>query len=204
MDNQTTLVIIGATGLVGSHVLNMALESQLIKKVIAYSRKPLPAHPKLKVIIDELSQIHSHLEDLKGTHYVCALGTTIKVAKTRSAFEAVDDLAVYEFARVVKHQEGKLAVISSLGADPDSLVYYSRVKGQMELKVQNLLGNQVRFFRPSLLVGDRKHSRFAENFGALLRFLPIWIGPLKRYRPIEAEKIAAEILQWVIADSSKL
>ncbi len=159
-------VIAGATGLVGSQLVVELLTDPTYTQVVVLTRRPWSKkHPKLKaVIIGDLSEILSHAHNLAGDVYFCCIGTTIKTAGSREAFEKVDLIAVRDFAEVAKRNKAKTFVlVSASGAHPKSKIFYSRIKGQAEQAVEGAAPKVV-IFRPSLLIGDRAEERFGEKF----------------------------------------
>ena len=128
----------------------------------------------------------------------CCLGTTMKQAGSPDAFRKVDFTYVVELARVaVRHRASQFLVVTAVGADPQSRILYSRVKGEAEEALRRLQFESIQIFRPSLLVGARSQGRPAERVAGLLSLLVAWafVGPLSRYRPIKAEAVARAMVQ---------
>jgi uncharacterized protein YbjT (DUF2867 family) len=194
-----TALVAGASGLVGGHVLQLVLEDPAYRRVTVLARRELPlAHKKLEqrvVGFDHLAQI----ADFPRVHDVfCCLGTTMKLAGSEDAFRKVDCTYVVELARVaVRHRASQFLLVTALGADPRSRIFYNRVKGDAEEAVRRLQFEGIQIFRPSLLVGARARSRPAERVAALLSPLVAWafVGPLARFRPIKAEAVARAIVR---------
>ncbi len=158
-------VIIGSTGLVGSVLLQKLLSDNEIQQVISVSRRSvLIDNKKLKeIIISDLSDLPDHQNALKGDIYFCCLGTTIKSAGSQENFRKVDYDAIVNFGKIAKANNAQsFVVVSAMGANPRSLFFYSRVKGDAEMALQELGLNQLVIFRPSLLIGSRKDFRLGE------------------------------------------
>ncbi|MCR4294954.1 MAG: oxidoreductase [Elusimicrobia bacterium] len=191
-----TAAVAGATGLVGGFVLRRLLEDPGTGRVIAPTRRPLAAHPKLENPI-----LASGWPELNGLDeaYGC-LGTTRKDAGSAAAFRAVDlDLAV-AFARAAKTGGARsFGLVSSAGADAGSAFLYPRVKGEAEAAVGALGFETVVIARPSLLLGERVRPRPAERLGeaALALASPFLVGPLRKYRAISADAVAAALIASV-------
>lgn len=152
-------IIIGSTGLVGSHLLIKLLNDSAIDKVISFVRRPQMVHPKLQEI--EFSTF-DEITPQKGDLYFCCLGTTIKKAGSQENFTKVDHDGVLKFATIAK--EGKsLAIVSAAGADKDSYIFYNRVKGQTEEDLKKLRLRNLIIMRPSLLIGEREEKRPLEK-----------------------------------------
>jgi len=194
-----TALVAGASGLVGGHVLRLLLQDPTYARVTVLARRELAlAHGKLDqrvVGFDHLAQI----ADFPRVHDVfCCLGTTMKQAGSPDAFRKVDCTYVVELARVaVRHRASQFLVVTALGADPRSRIFYSRVKGEAEEAVRRLQFDGIQIFRPSMLVGARAESRPAERVAGLLSPLVAWafVGPLARYRPIKAEAVARALVR---------
>jgi uncharacterized protein YbjT (DUF2867 family) len=192
-------LVVGASGLVGSHVLRLLLEDPAYAHVTVLARRELPlAHKKLEqrvVTFDHLAQV----ADFPRVHDVfCCLGTTMKQAGSPDAFRRVDYTYVVELARVaVRHRASQFLAVTAVGADPASRILYSRVKGETEEAVRRLQFEGIQIFRPSLVVGARAQGRPAERVARLLGLLVAWafVGPLSRYRPIKAEALARAMVQ---------
>jgi len=198
-----TALVAGASGLVGSHVLRLLLEDPAYVRVTVLARRELPlAHKKLEqrvLTFDRLAQI----ADFPRVHDVfCCLGTTMKQAGSPEAFRTVDYTYVVELARVAaRHRASQYLVVTALGADPRSRIFYSRVKGETEATLRRLQFEGMQIFRPSWLVGARTKSRPAERVAGILGPLVAWafVGPLARYRPIKADAVARALVRVALA-----
>jgi uncharacterized protein YbjT (DUF2867 family) len=194
-----TALVAGASGLVGSHVLRLLLEDPTYQRVTVLGRRELPlAHKKLEqrvVGFDRLAQV----ADFPRVHDVfCCLGTTMKHAGSQEAFRKVDCSYVVELGRVaVRHRASQFLMVTALGADPRSRIFYNRVKGEAEEAVRRLQFEGLQIFRPSLLLGARTDRRPAERMTVMLSPLIAWafVGPLARFRPIPAVAIARAMVR---------
>ena len=193
MDNRKALIV-GATGLIGGYCLQELLNDPVYSDVTAIVRKPtLADHSKLNTVVADFNDLEGYLGKIEAEDVFCCLGTTIKRAGSRVAFKAVDYSLVVSVADEMRKQGAKqFLVISSMGADPGSKIFYSRVKGEMEREIQRLGYPCLRIIRPSLLLGPREDFRPGERIGGLLSPLlnPLMVGPLKKYRPVEARRVA--------------
>jgi uncharacterized protein YbjT (DUF2867 family) len=191
-----SVLLAGATGLVGRALLQQLLADAATTAVHALVRGAAPDSP-----VDP--RLHWQRVNYAGLPLLpradsayCTLGTTIKVAGSQEAFRAVDLGAVLAFARAARESGvQRLAVVSALGADARSATFYNRVKGEMEAAVAALGYPVLVFARPSLLVGDRgplgQPPRPAERL-ALALALSAPLAPLipKAWRPIDAATVA--------------
>ncbi len=194
-----TAILIGATGLVGGHLLQLLLESPAYSKVIAVSRRPVAlSHKKLVPMeIGSFDLLGSALAGVKADDAFCCLGTTIRQAGTKAEFHKVDYGYALEFAHsVLRNGATHFLLVSALGAEARSPVFYNRVKGLLEKEVSALSFRQVSIFRPSLLVGERAESRPGEAMGIRFSALiaPFLRGPLRSMLPINGADVAAAML----------
>ncbi len=186
------ILLAGATGLTGEHLLDRLLNEPTITRVLAPSRRPLAKHPHLENPVGDPSVF---LPELKGRVDIafCCLGTTIKLAGSQEAFRAVDHDMVVAFAKRAREMGARhLIVLSAIGADPKSSVFYNRVKGEMEQSLRAQDWPQLTIARPSLLIGDRTEPRLTEQLAApLSRLIP------GKYHGIEACQLARAL--WRLA-----
>ena len=186
------ILLAGATGLTGEHLLDRLLNEPTVARVLAPSRRPLAAHPHLENPVGELAALLPHLSGNVDIAF-CCLGTTIKQAGSEAAFRAVDHDLVLAFAARARALGARhLLVISALGADAHSPVFYNRVKGELEAALQAQDWPQLTIVRPSLLLGARREFRLGER---LLAPLARWIPG--KYRGIKACTLAHAL--WRLA-----
>lgn len=190
-----TALIAGASGLVGGELLQKLLQAPEYDEVVVLVRTPLPIdHPKLQQRIIDFDLLSEHKADFSADDIFCCLGTTIKKAKTKEAFQKVDYEYPLQMAKLAKQGGAeKFLVITAMGANAHSSIFYNRVKGQLEQAIQQLNLTSLFIFRPSLLVGERSEFRLGEKLASVLTrpLIPFFIGPLRKYRPILAEQVAA-------------
>ena len=194
-----TALLAGASGLVGSQLLPLLLNSARYSKVIVVGRKAVPVlHPKLVQVVTDLAQLEEVRFKLIADDVYCCLGTTLKQAGSKEAFYQVDFLYVVKLAALsAANFASQFLVVSSMGADAESRLYYSRVKGEMEAAVRQTPFRAIHLFRPSLLLGARAQPRLGERIAAaVLRVLhPLLRGPLLKYRPVPGAAVAAAMLR---------
>lgn len=198
-------VVIGATGLVGKRLVEKLAADGAWAGVLAVVRRPTSwRHPKIRSISFDFEnwqdldlQVRS-FSGMSSLDFFCCLGTTIGKAGSEENFKKVDYFSVVEFAKLAKNcKADQLLIVSALGANSHSSVFYNKTKGEMELEVQKTFPNKVYFARPSLLTGDREEFRLFERIAVL--FAPIFSillqGPLKKYRPISADAVAKALVE---------
>jgi len=189
-----TALLAGATGLIGSHVLQLLLANDAWSRVVTVGRRPMPqVHQKLEQRVLDLGELET-VSDLPHVDDVfCCLGTTIKRAGSQPAFRRVDHAFVLGVASAGLHAGAKqFLLVSAIGADAASRVFYSRVKGETESAIRKLTFQSVQIFRPSLLLGERSEFRLGERIAMVVAppLSLLLVGRLRRYRPIRAETVA--------------
>jgi uncharacterized protein YbjT (DUF2867 family) len=192
--NKTALLV-GATGLVGGDLLTILLGNNSgYQKVKVFTRKPLEIHhPKLEQTIVDFDKLYQYKEHFKVADVYCCLGTTIKKAGSQGAFRKVDYEYPIELAQLAEESAvERFLIITAMGSDKSSKVFYNRVKGEVEEKLQHTIIPSIHIFRPSLLLGEREEFRLGEKVAIMLS--PIlslaMIGGLRKYRPIQANNVA--------------
>jgi len=192
-------VVAGATGLIGGHLVELLLADSGYDRVTTLVRKQTPAkHPKLLQRVVDFDRLTEIPDFPVAEDAFCCLGTTIKEAGSQDAFYRVDFTYVLELARATSHQKAKqFLLVTALGADPKSRIFYNRVKGEIEQAVSQVPFAAIHVFQPSLLLGDRAESRPGERAAmAASRVLGFaFVGPLRRYRPIAARDVARAMVR---------
>ena len=177
--------LIGGTGLTGSLLVRQLLADPAITKVISISRRTLEiSNPKLaEVLISDLAGLSSIESKIRGDLYFCCLGTTIKAAGSKENFEKVDHAAIVAFAKIARAHDAKsFTLVSAMGANANSMIFYNRVKGRTENDVRALGLRALIIFRPALLVGPRHEFRLAE------RIMAKTLVPLSLILPARTQK----------------
>ena len=196
---MATALIAGASGLVGGELLAQLLAAAEYDRVVAVGRRPLDvSHPKLVSVTADFAALEKVTADLRCDDAFCCLGTTIRVAGSQEAFRAVDHAAVLAFAWAAQRAGAKrFFLVSALGADATSRVFYNRVKGETEAALVVLGFGTLGIFRPGLLLGRRKEFRLGERvFAALLWVMePLLVGRFRKYRSIEAAVVARAMMR---------
>ncbi|MGM8931155.1 NAD-dependent epimerase/dehydratase family protein [Salinicola halophyticus] len=189
------LLLAGVTGLVGSHLLTLALRDTRVDSVIALARSPVPANPKLRVIQTDFERLESATLDEHIDAAICVLGTTLRAAGSRQAFYRVDHDYPLHIATLARKQLANTFVLTSaIGANADSRFFYNRVKGELERDLQDIGFESLTFVRPTVIHGDRREIRTGER---------LMIMALQHLRPVlparwqlnPAECIASTLLE---------
>lgn len=192
------VLLVGATGLVGSTVLAKLLADDRIATVVAPTRHPMAAHAKLENPIVDFSHLPVDAEWWAVDGAICTLGTTRAKAGSDAAFRQVDydyPLAVARLAR--EHGAQRFALNSSLGADAKSRLLYPRTKGEVERDLQALNYPSLTIVRPGLIGGNREEFRAGERVAAVVLGV---LGPLlpRRYRISPATAIADALIDAAV------
>ncbi|WP_405154996.1 oxidoreductase [Paenibacillus sp. FSL K6-0108] len=197
--HERQALVIGATGLVGGLLVRSLLQNPAYGRVRVLVRRPLKwEHPKLEQHVVDWEQLTEHKDLFRDIDDLyCCLGTTIKKAGSQEKFRQVDFHYPVEAAKLAKEQGvSQMLVISSMGADAGSRVFYSRTKGEMEEALSAIGFRSLHIFRPSLILGDRKEKRLGEQLAArVMTFLDGWMkGRVDKYRAIQASTIARAMM----------
>jgi uncharacterized protein YbjT (DUF2867 family) len=194
-----TLMVVGATGLVGGAVLRQALDNPLVSRVIAPTRRPLPPARKLENPVVDFERLPEDAPWLAVDAVACALGATIRAAGSQAAFRRVDHDYVLAIARLARARGARaFALTSAVGASPRSRIFYNRVKGEAEASVAACGYPSLTIVRPGFIGGARRESRPAER--AALTVVAL-LGPVlpRRWRINPSENIARALLNAALA-----
>lgn len=189
-----TALISGASGLIGTHLLELLVADNTFIKIKSITRKPLKTEAaKISEIIVDFDSLNQFSQRLSADVVFCCLGTTIKTAGSQENFRTVDFTYCLELAKASKAQGAKqFILVSSLGADPLSGNFYLRTKGEIENAIAALDFDSFCIMRPSMLLGNRKEIRIGESIGKVFMKATgfLFAGPLKKYKAIEAITVA--------------
>lgn len=192
--------IIGSTGLIGSHLLNLLINNPDYATVRILIRRPLEfSHPKLEKKLVDFNDMESFRLALEGTEVIfCCIGTTMKKMKgDKEAYRKIDYGIAVQAAQLGKACGcEKFVLVSAVGADSKSRNFYLKLKGETEEGVQSSGIESVYILRPSLLIGNRKEFRAGEKLAAWLMPLFSFLLPA-RYRPVKASEVAKAMVNAV-------
>lgn len=192
-------LILGYTGAVGQELLHELIKSDKVNRIVCLGRKQPPIdHHKMVYVAADMNKLTEHLDAFAGISRVyCCLGTTIKQAGSQDAFKRVDYNMVVDAAHIAKQAGvGHFSVVSAMGANETSKVFYNRVKGESEKALQQIGFKRLSIFRPSLLTGSRKDFRLGEKIAQIIFPLVEWmlIGSFKHFRSISTNTVARAML----------
>ena len=189
-----TAIVLGASGLTGKLLLNRLLEDKEYVRVKIFTRRSLGlVHPKLKEFVGDLLQLEEFKKDFTGDEVFCCIGTTAKKTKDKTMYRKIDFGIPTDAAKLARANRIKsFLVVSALGANAKSKVFYNHTKGEMEKVVLNQKIQNTYILRPSLIKGKRDEDRLGEKIGAMIIKVisPVLLGKWKKYHVIEAMTIA--------------
>ena len=193
---KQTAIVLGATGLVGSSIVDEAIRASHIDRVVTITRRPAPsASPKVTNHVVDFERLDDYASLFSAGYLFSSLGTTRKQAGSIEAQRTVDLEYQYAAAQLAaRHGVEHYLLVSSTGADATSGNAYLKMKGELEQRVLQLPFKRISIFQPSVLAGERAEARPGEKIGGLLlqglRFVP----GFRRYRPIRGEQVAAKMV----------
>lgn len=196
---MASVALLGATGLVGRHVLELLANDREFGRIVVIARRRFgeATAPRIEGHIIDFDDLEAHADVFSVDQVICALGTTIKaVGGSRERFRAVDHDIPLTAARLA-HRKGArhFLLVSALGANARSRIFYNRVKGELEDALRTIGFRSVTIVRPSLLLGERQEVRVGESIAK--RFG--WILPGK-YKAVHARDVAAQLVASAKAD----
>ncbi|OAX45275.1 MULTISPECIES: oxidoreductase [unclassified Paenibacillus] len=206
-NHERQALVIGATGLVGGLLVRSLLQNPAYGRIRVLVRRPLEMeHPKLEQHVVDWEQLEEQKDLFRDVDDLyCCLGTTIKKAGSQENFRQVDFHYPVKAAKLAKeYGVSQMLVISSMGADAGSRVFYSRTKGEMEEALTDIGFRSLHIFRPSLILGDRKEKRLGEQLAAhAMTFLDRWMkGRVDKYRAIQASTIARAMMNIALVQTN--
>ncbi len=198
--DMKTAIVIGATGLVGGQLVQQLLEDPEFSRVLSFGRRSIGIRDaRLTEHIIDFEHAETWEPLVRGDVLFSTLGTTLAQAGSKAAQYRVDHSYQLRFAEAAAAGGVPVYVlISAAGADPRSLVFYSRMKGELDLKVSQLSFSSVNILRPGLLAGERAQSRPGERIAYMVLRAINKIGLAKKYRPVEARIVARAMIRAAI------
>jgi len=189
-----TALVIGATGLVGRAIVQHLLNDQAISKITILVRRLSDLnHQKINEVVVDFDKLADYKEQIRADHIYCTMGTTMAIAGSKQAFFKVDYTYPLKTAEIaIKNGAEIYSIVTAVGANARSSVFYSRTKGELEEAIKKLSFKGLHIYQPSFLTGDRQDGRTGESLGiSLFQSVSFLMqGPLKTYRPIAADVVA--------------
>ena len=194
-----TALLFGSTGLVGGHVLNQLIQNDNYSKIKIFVRSSIELNdPKIEIIQTDFKNLENHREDIKGDDCFFCIGTTKQNSPDKNEYKKVELDIPKKIAQIAKaNLVNSFIFVSSIYANPKSSGDYVKFKGLVEEELKELNFSNLGILRPSFLIGSRKENRAGEKIGILtFRLLsPLLLGPLKKMKPINSEKVAKAMIK---------
>lgn len=204
---KKTAIILGASGLTGSIVLDKLLNDNRYDSIKLFSRRRIDGLPsKVKQYIGDLLAIETFQKDFTGDDLFCCIGTTAKKTSDKIAYKAIDyGIPVAAATLAKKNNINTFAVVSSIGANSKSSVFYTKTKGEMERGVLSKEIEYTYILRPSIINGHRTEQRLVEKISLIVFKIlqPLFIGKLNKYKITEAEHIAKAMINLANSNSQE-
>ncbi|MGI4803668.1 MAG: NAD(P)H-binding protein [Janthinobacterium lividum] len=200
------VIVAGATGLVGSLLLEQLLHHHEFSEVLVLVRKQLPfQHEKLKQLVVDFDHLEDYQAEINGDAIFSCLGTTRKKTPDLNFYRKIDHDYPVELAKIgAKNSIPQFHIISSVGANPNSFVFYTRLKGETEQDLKKTGLQSLYIYQPSFLTGNRKEKRFGERLGMkLAKLINLFlIGSLRKFQSISAAVVAKAMLNQSLKNNS--
>ena len=194
-----TALVFGSSGLVGSHLVRLMNKNSNYEKIKLFVRStPEIKTSKIEIINTDFNNLSNHKEDINGDDCFFCIGTTKKNTPDKDEYRRIEYDIPVEIAKIAKSNSiNSFFYVSSGFADPKSSGAYLKNKGQVEEELIKLNFSILGIMRPSFLVGNRKEIRAGEELGIFFFkiFSPLLLGPLKKMRPIQSEKVAKAMIK---------
>ena len=202
-----TALVFGSSGLVGSHVLSQLISNNNYSKIKLFVRSTIDiSDPKIEIVQTDFNNLENHKEDIIGDDCFFCIGTTKKNSPDKNEYRRVELDVPKKIAQIAKSNSVNSFVFVSSGyADPKSSGDYLKFKGEVEEELKKLNFPKLGIMRPSFLLGDRKEKRVGEKIGIFVFKLlsPLFLGPLKKMKPIHSATVAKAMIAITQNDSSK-
>ena len=203
-----TALLFGASGLVGGHLLNQLISNNNYSKIKVFVRSvPEIIDPKIEIIETDFNNLENHKEDIKGDDSFYCIGTTKQNSPDKNEYKRVELEIPKQIAQIAKaNSVNSFVFVSSGYADPKSSGDYLKFKGEVEEELKRLNFPKLGIMRPSFLLGDRKEKRVGEKIGIFVFKLlsPLFLGPLKKMRPIHSEIVAKAMIAIVQNENQQM
>jgi len=194
-----TALLFGSSGLIGGHLLKQLINNDNYSEIKLFVRSiPEISNPKIKIIKTDFNNLENHKDDIKGDDCFFSIGTTKQSSPDKNEYRRVELDVPKQIAQIAKSNlVNSFTFVSSGYADPNSSGDYLKFKGLVEEELKKLNFSKLGIMRPSFLIGNRKEKRVGEKIGIFLFKIlsPLFLGPLKKMKPIHSEKVAKAMIK---------
>ena len=194
-----TALVFGSTGLVGGHLLDQLIKNENYNKIKLFVRSEIIINDlKVEIVKTDFNNMEKHKEEMTGDHCYFCIGTTKQNSPDKDEYRRVELDLPKQIAQITKSNSVNSFIFVSSGyADSNSSGDYLKFKGLVEEELKRLSFNKLGIMRPSFLIGDRKEKRLGEKLGIFVFKLlsPLFLGPLKKMKPIQSEKVAKAMIK---------
>lgn len=202
-----TALVFGSSGLIGEHLLNQLIKNENYNKIKIFVRSKAEINdPKIEIIKTDFNNLQNYKEDIKGDDWFFCIGTTKKNSPDKNEYRRFELHIPKEIAKIAKANSlNSFVFVSSGYADSKSSGDYLKYKGLVEEELKELNFPKLGIMRPSFLLGDRKEKRIGEKIGIFVFNLlsPLFLGPLKKMKPIHSEIVARSMIKFANEDLKK-
>jgi len=202
-----TALIFGSSGLIGSHLLDLIVNDNNYSKIKLFVRsKPVNTSPKIEIIKTDFNNLINHKDSIVGDVCFFCIGTTRKNTPDKNEYLNIEYNLPIEIAKIAKSNSVNYFVyVSSIAANTNASGLYLKNKGRAEEELKKLNFLKLSIMRPSILLGTRKEKRVGEKIGifAMKTLSPLFLGKMKKYKPVKAKNVAKTMLNVIQNDYQK-
>jgi len=202
-----TALIFGSSGLIGSHLLDLIVNDNNYSKIKLFVRsKPVNTSPKIEIIKTDFNNLINHKDSIVGDVCFFCIGTTRKNTPDKNEYLNIEYNLPIEIAKIAKSNSVNYFVyVSSIAANTNASGLYLKNKGRVEEELKKLNFLKLSIMRPSILLGTRKEKRVGEKIGifAMKTLSPLFLGKMKKYKPVKAKNVAKTMLNVIQNDYQK-
>ena len=202
-----TALIFGSSGLIGSCLLDLIVNDNNYSKIRLFVRsEPVNTSSKIEIIKTDFNNLKNHKDSIFGDVCFFCIGTTKKNTPDKNEYINIEYNLPVEVAKIAKSNSvNNFIYVSSIGANTNASGLYLKNKGQAEEELKKLNFSKLSIMRPSILLGNRKENRVGEKIGIFIMktLSPLFVGKMKKYKPIKVENVAKTMLHVVRKDYQK-